>query len=199
MPERIRSGRRRSVSSCEMICSARTATPEPPAKRPAMISVTANRPSSSCWPGVGRGMTGDREIRPPQLGRARSAGRGRSVRRRGALLQQILDASGARSHVEAPHRDAHRIGARGAARRRASSASAEIALRELARSGRMAGGVSRGRVVIVGAGLGGLAAACHLAGRGHDVTVLERGDGPGGRAGPAGRTAGIASTPAPRC
>ncbi|HEX9992666.1 MAG TPA: phytoene desaturase family protein [Acidimicrobiales bacterium] len=38
-------------------------------------------------------------------------------------------------------------------------------------------------VAVVGAGLGGLAAACHLAGRGHAVVVLERADGPGGRAG----------------
>ena len=38
-------------------------------------------------------------------------------------------------------------------------------------------------VVVVGAGLGGLSAACHLAGRGHEVLVLEREDGPGGRAG----------------
>lgn len=36
---------------------------------------------------------------------------------------------------------------------------------------------------MVGAGLGGLAAACHLAGRGHDVVVLERSGAPGGRAG----------------
>lgn len=39
------------------------------------------------------------------------------------------------------------------------------------------------RVVVVGAGLGGLAAAAHLSARGHDVTVAERGDGPGGKAG----------------
>lgn len=38
-------------------------------------------------------------------------------------------------------------------------------------------------VVIVGAGLGGLAAALHLAGAGRQVTVLEQADGPGGRAG----------------
>lgn len=39
------------------------------------------------------------------------------------------------------------------------------------------------KVVVVGAGLGGLSAACHLSGRGHDVTVVERGEVPGGRAG----------------
>ena len=39
------------------------------------------------------------------------------------------------------------------------------------------------RVVVVGAGLGGLSAAAHLGNRGHDVTVLERDAVPGGRAG----------------
>ncbi|MEX0659033.1 MAG: phytoene desaturase family protein [Egibacteraceae bacterium] len=39
------------------------------------------------------------------------------------------------------------------------------------------------RVVVVGAGLGGLAAAIRLAAGGIDVTVLERDDRPGGRAG----------------
>jgi phytoene desaturase len=40
-------------------------------------------------------------------------------------------------------------------------------------------------VVVVGAGLSGLAAALHLLGAGRQVTVLERADGPGGRAGRA--------------
>src|SRR4051812_13020899 len=40
-------------------------------------------------------------------------------------------------------------------------------------------------VVVIGAGLGGLSAACHLAGAGHAVTVLEAGTEPGGRAGTA--------------
>ena len=39
------------------------------------------------------------------------------------------------------------------------------------------------RVVVVGAGLSGLAAALRLAGAGREVTVLEREDVPGGRAG----------------
>lgn len=38
-------------------------------------------------------------------------------------------------------------------------------------------------IVVIGAGLSGLAAACHLVGAGHRVTVLEREDVPGGRAG----------------
>lgn len=39
----------------------------------------------------------------------------------------------------------------------------------------------RGRVVVVGAGLGGLSAAISLAARGYDVTVLEQNDKPGGK------------------
>src|ERR1700712_1135442 len=39
------------------------------------------------------------------------------------------------------------------------------------------------RVVVVGAGLAGLTAALHLAGRGREVTVVERESWPGGRAG----------------
>ena len=39
------------------------------------------------------------------------------------------------------------------------------------------------RVAVVGAGLGGLSAACHLVGKGHEVVVLERETVPGGRAG----------------
>ena len=54
------------------------------------------------------------------------------------------------------------------------------------------------RVVVVGAGLAGLAAALHLAGRGRVVTVVERGEHPGGRVGRL-TSADIGSTPDPRC
>ena len=43
------------------------------------------------------------------------------------------------------------------------------------------------RVVVVGAGLAGLSAALHLAGRGRSVVVVERDPGPGGRAGRVSR------------
>ena len=36
--------------------------------------------------------------------------------------------------------------------------------------------------IVIGAGFGGLAAACLLAKKGHEVTVLEKNDQPGGRA-----------------
>jgi len=39
------------------------------------------------------------------------------------------------------------------------------------------------KVVVIGAGLGGLSAAAHLVGAGHDVTIVERDSIPGGRAG----------------
>ncbi|MBV9950597.1 MAG: phytoene desaturase [Acidimicrobiia bacterium] len=39
------------------------------------------------------------------------------------------------------------------------------------------------RVVVIGAGLSGLSAACHLAGGGAEVTLVEASGGPGGRAG----------------
>lgn len=39
------------------------------------------------------------------------------------------------------------------------------------------------RVIVIGAGLSGLAAACHLTGAGHDVVVMESQSAPGGRAG----------------
>ena len=55
------------------------------------------------------------------------------------------------------------------------------------------------RVVIVGAGLGGLACALHLAGAGREVTVLER-ESRARAAGPAGSSStGTSSTPVRRC
>ena len=48
-------------------------------------------------------------------------------------------------------------------------------------------------------GLGGLSAACHLAGAGHDVTVVEAADVPGGRAGTLDATAATGSTPGRPC
>ena len=39
------------------------------------------------------------------------------------------------------------------------------------------------RVIVIGAGLGGLSAAAHLSRRGHEVTVIEQSPVPGGRAG----------------
>jgi phytoene desaturase len=50
------------------------------------------------------------------------------------------------------------------------------------------------RVIVVGAGLAGLAAALHLRGAGREVTVVERGDEPGGRAGVVTRNGYVLDT-----
>ena len=42
--------------------------------------------------------------------------------------------------------------------------------------------MNTGRVVVIGSGFGGLAAAIRLVARGYEVTVLEKRDQPGGRA-----------------
>ena len=39
-----------------------------------------------------------------------------------------------------------------------------------------------GRVVVIGAGMGGLASAAQLSARGYDVTVIEKEEGVGGKA-----------------
>jgi phytoene desaturase len=51
------------------------------------------------------------------------------------------------------------------------------------------------RVALIGAGLGGLAAALHLQGAGHDVVVLEQRERPGGR---SSATAASRGTPGRR-
>jgi phytoene desaturase len=38
------------------------------------------------------------------------------------------------------------------------------------------------KVIVIGSGFAGLSAACHLAKKGYDVTVLEKNEVPGGRA-----------------
>lgn len=53
-------------------------------------------------------------------------------------------------------------------------------------------------VVVIGAGLGGLAAAVRLAGAGREVTVVEARDVPGGCCGTAS-LGSTASTPVRRC
>jgi phytoene desaturase len=42
--------------------------------------------------------------------------------------------------------------------------------------------MERKRVIVIGSGFGGLAAACRLAAKGHDVTLYEKRDKLGGRA-----------------
>ena len=50
------------------------------------------------------------------------------------------------------------------------------------------------RIAVVGGGLGGLAAACTLAARGHRVTLFERNDWLGGKAAAAASRTASAST-----
>ena len=61
-----------------------------------------------------------------------------------------------------------------------ASAAAAMAIGRLVVPVRAGGGVKK-RVIVIGAGLAGLCAAYKLDARGHDVTVLEAQDRPGGR------------------
>ena len=104
------------------------------------------------------------------------------------------------------HRDAARRGARsrGGRRARAGARTGARRARGSWRRSRSGGSMIRDTrvarpVVVIGAGLGGLAAACHLAGRGHDVVVVEAGDGPGRRAGRVRDAGATGSTPARPC
>src|SRR5690606_20531597 len=121
---------------------------------------------------------------PGDPGRRRRPRPGRGGRRPGA---RAAHRPGRRAGGRAAHRRAHRVRARRALGRRRRRAGRVPA--------RRAGGVGDpapqlrrvpGRtdhVVVVGAGLAGLSAALHLLGAGRRVTVLERADHPGGRAG----------------
>ena len=63
---------------------------------------------------------------------------------------------------------------------RIASAAAAMAVGRLVVPLRAGGGVKK-RVIVIGAGLAGLCAAYELEALGHDVTVLEAQDRPGGR------------------
>src|SRR5690348_14022123 len=88
------------------------------------------------------------------------------------------------------HRRSSRVGierARPAEDRRPGAGGIDQYGRGLHEAGRLMRTVKgpTGHVVVVGAGLSGLTAALHLAGRGREVTVVEREKWPGGRAGRA--------------
>src|SRR5690606_11862739 len=97
---------------------------------------------------------------PPQAGRARV------LRHAGGNLRTGWNSAGSRAAGSPQEREAGRFDA---SRRRGS------------RMKTVAGPTDR--IVVVGAGLSGLAAALHLTGAGRQVTVFERADHPGGRVG----------------
>ena len=167
-----RSARR---SSSATTCSACSANRAGPARAAPTTCARASGRCSCCarssWPTTAGGQ------RPGALPRRPRAST-RSTRQR---CRDVVAASGALASVEARDRRAPCAGR--------SSGGATFAgppARCARRTGRACSAADRltmSRVVVIGAGLGGLSAACHLAGAGHDVTVVERGDRPGGRAG----------------
>ena len=187
-----------SRSSCGTTCSASSATRRSPENRPATTSGgqahvpdrarPAARRAHRCrrvgprrhrraWRGrAGRG--GNR----PGAGRAGRAGR----RRRGRATDRP---AGGNRACPAGRRRADRGGraaARGTGRRRHPAIRLDDRVGQQPPTGRLEMRTVPGRtdhVVVVGAGLAGLSAALHLLGAGRRVTILERDEHPGGRAG----------------
>ena len=91
----------------------------------------------------------------------------------GQVLRELAAAATARRHAPALARSARTVVAGRAVPERRRGGDGDRAHRD----------GPTDRVVVVGAGLGGLSAALRLAGAGREVTVLEREPVPGGRAG----------------